>query len=63
MAASNAVKLLPCVLKSYALRAAAGWAPLEMIGRNASAVSEAEHREEYVILLMLKHYSYFREKY
>lgn len=63
MAASNAVKLLPCVLKSSMLRAAAGWVPLEMIGRNASAVSEAEHREEYIIFLTLKHYGCFREKY
>ena len=35
---------------------------MEMIGRNASAVSETVHREEYVILLTLKYVTAVSEK-
>lgn len=35
---------------------------MEMIGRNASAVSETEHREEYIILLTLKYVTAVLEK-
>lgn len=62
MAASNAVQLLPCVLKSSTLRAAAGWAPLEMMGRNALALSEAEHREEYMIFTYIKTLQLFQRQ-
>lgn len=35
---------------------------MEMIGRNASAVSETEHREEYIIFLTLKYVTAVSEK-
>lgn len=50
------------MLKSSTLRAAAGWAPLEMMGRNALALSEAEHREEYMIFTYIKTLQLFQRQ-